>query len=112
MTADGRMALRKEEEVFADLAELCTSDGYVHAIAYLSFRDNFVPYSSELTTKDLEPLFSPKRLIRTEIATLIGLLVRQPISYVLPSPGTLQHYIERTEALLEELHRVLIEPRI
>jgi len=68
-----------------------------------------VGYADELTAKDLSHFSSMKRLIRTEISTLIGLMIQGDISYALPTPEVLQAYLERTETLLEELHKALSE---
>lgn len=100
--------MREEQEIFDDLGQICTSPGYVHAIAYLCFRDNVVPYSAEMTAQDVQHLFSKTRLIRSEISTLIGLLVKEDVSYALPSPADIQSYITETENLLEELHRAML----
>jgi hypothetical protein len=98
---------REEHAVFQDLETLCRRPGYVHAIAHFCFRDNLVLYEGELRPDDMEGLYGDKRLVRTEIATLIGLLVKQPIDVSLPDPEQMQGYIERTEALLHELHLAL-----
>ena len=55
-------------------------------------------------------LFSESRLIRTEVTTLIGLMMGTPIDFTLPAPKTVLSYIERSEALLKELHQVILEP--
>jgi hypothetical protein len=101
------LLMKDEKEIFADLSALCRSPGYVHAIAYLYFRDNMVGYSDEMTAKDMLHLFSMTRLVRTEISTLIGLMIQGEISYALPTPDVLQQYIEQTDALLQEMHKVL-----
>lgn len=44
------------------------------------------------------------------MATLIGLMLKQPISYVLPTPEVIQGLIDRTEALLRELHEAILRP--
>jgi len=98
---------RSEAEVFDDLRTLCTSPGYVHAIAYLCWRDNIIPIGEELRAEDLAKLSSPVRLIRTEISTLIGLLASAPIDFNLPSPDQLQRYVEKSDRLLAELHDAL-----
>jgi hypothetical protein len=67
---------RSEEEIFDELELLCGSPGYVHALAFLCFRDNMVGFGDALTLEDIQEMFSPDRLIRTEISTLFGLLVR------------------------------------
>jgi len=96
---------RSEQQIFDELGELCASAGYIHAIAFFSFRDQMVRYSGEMKPQDMQHLFSSSRLIRTEIATLIGLLVKQSIDDTLPDAETIQTMIRRTEELLEELHR-------
>ncbi len=73
---------RPESTVFAELAELCQSSGYAHAIAYFCWRDNIIRYDGEgLKPGDVEHMHSGERLVRTEISTLIGLMVRQPIDW-------------------------------
>ena len=73
-------AMRSEVEVFADLSELCRSDGYVHALAYLCFHNNIVGYSEELRPEDMARLLSTEGLIRTEISTLIGLMIQADVN--------------------------------
>jgi hypothetical protein len=102
---------RPEPEIFADLQALCTSPGYIHAIAYLSWRDNLIRYDGrKLVAKDLHYQHSHDKLIRTEIATLIGLLTQKPLDLALPEPMLLNNYVERTEALLRELHFSMQKP--
>lgn len=52
-------------------------------------------------------LFSMKRLIRTEISTLLGLMIQDDVVYTLPSPDVVHHYITQTETLLEEMHNAI-----
>ena len=96
---------RTEQEIFDELASLCVSPGYVHAIAHMCFRDNMVRYGDKLTADDMSQMFSDSRLIRTEISTLIGLMVRQPVDFNLPEPEAVEAYIEKSEALLHEIHQ-------
>jgi len=98
---------RPEVEVFADLAALCCQPGYVHAVAYLCFRDNLILYAGEMKETDLRKMSSPSKLIRTEINTLLGLMIRSDIDWMLPAPKTVKDYIDVTERLLEELHHCL-----
>ena len=56
---------------------------------------------------DLDRAFSPERLIRTEITTLIGLLLRAPIDYSVPDRAAMSGYLHQTEQLLQELHEAL-----
>ena len=98
---------RSEQEIFDELAGLCSSPGYAHAIAYLCFRDNTIRYSGEMKPEDMQHHFSRSRLIRTETSTLIGLMLKHPIDYTLPPPPVLEKYIDSTEALLEEIHHAM-----
>jgi hypothetical protein len=98
---------RKEKEIFTELEQLCSLPGFVHAIALFCYRDNLVRFGEELTPDDLQKLHSSERLIRTEVATLIGLLARKPIDYTLPEPTALQDYLDRSQALMDELHQAI-----
>ena len=97
--------MRSEHEIFDDLAALCRSQGYIHAIASIFIRDNFVFFKDEMNAEDMANLHSERRLIRTEVTTLIGLMMRAPIDFNLPTPRIISDYIWQTEALLEELHQ-------
>jgi hypothetical protein len=98
-------AQRKEQEIFNDLAKLCAEPGFAHAIAYFCFRDDIVRYKDTLKPKDLQNLYGMERLIGTEIATIVGLLIKGPLDLTLPPPDSLQSQIQRTQALLLELHQ-------
>ncbi|MFJ4288773.1 SEC-C metal-binding domain-containing protein [Cupriavidus sp. NPDC089707] len=56
---------------------------------------------------DLRKMYSPSRLIRTEINTLLGLMIKAEIDWTLPAPTTLQTYVDESERLLSELHDCL-----
>ena len=102
--------MRSEQPIFDDLASLCVSPGYIHALAAVCFWDNAVIFTGELSVEDTSHLFSKSRLIRTEITTLMGLMMRAPIDFSLPDPEVLSAYIEQTRTLLEELHRAILAP--
>lgn len=102
--------VRKESEIFLELAEICTSPGYVHAIAYLCFRDNTIKYTQKLTREDVLQQFSMDRLVRTEISTLIGLACKEHLNTELPSPDVIQRYIDTTDILLKEIHMSMMQP--
>jgi SEC-C motif len=101
--------VRTEQEIFDGLANLCTSPGYVHAIAFFCFRDTIVRYQDEMTVEDMRNLYSPERLVRTEISTLIGLMIKAKPDYALPKHEITDRYISRTQELLEEMHRVMMQ---
>ena len=103
----GEEAMRSERQIFDELTALCLSPGYAHAIGYLCFRDNIVQFSGEMTADDLSHMSSMQRLSRAEISTLVGLMVKAPIDYTMPTPQVMQDYIARSDELLAELHQVL-----
>jgi hypothetical protein len=102
--------VRTEGEVFKELESLCHSSGYIHAIAYLCFRDNTIKYTDNVKFEDILQQFSMERLLRTEISTLIGLACKKGIDETLPSSDLLQDYISRTDSLLQELHHSIMPP--
>ena len=104
---------RSETEIFEELRRLCCSPGFIHAIAYFCWRDNLILYSGkQVTEKDVQYQYSHEKLLRTEISTLIGLLVKEEIDVRMPKPGILQSYIDQSEALLYEMHMSLTKPWI
>ena len=76
---------RSEQAIFDELAKVCSSPGYIHAIAYLCFRDNMIRYSGEMKPEGMQHMFSEDRLIRTETSTIIGLLIKNDIDLGVPA---------------------------
>jgi len=102
---------RDEIDIFNELQQLCNSPGYIHAIAYFCWRDNLIRFSGDkITEDDLQHTYAPDKLIRSEISTLIGLMVKGNLNTKLPEPATLQSYIDNSEALLHEMHMSLQKP--
>ncbi|KGR93105.1 SEC-C motif family protein [Burkholderia sp. ABCPW 111] len=99
-----RGCARSEQDVLADLLALCTKPGYIHAVAHLCFRDNMLTYEDRVTEADLQDRFDPSRLLRTEINTLIGLMLKAPSDWTLPNPKVLDEYVAASDRLLRELH--------
>jgi hypothetical protein len=102
--------VRSEAAVFDDLAALARQPGYVHAIAQICYRDNFIAYRKEMKPADLQKLFSQNRLIRTEITTILGLLIRDAIDFSVPTEHAIKTYVDRTDDLLKELHDAIGAP--
>jgi hypothetical protein len=103
---------RSEQEVFDDLDVLCGSPGYIHALAYLSLRDNLIPYDGHMTSEVMAASYAPERTVRTEFSTLMGLMLKHPIDFSLPAPLDMQALIEKTESLLKELHACFNQPML
>ncbi|MEV9526343.1 SEC-C metal-binding domain-containing protein [Aliarcobacter butzleri] len=101
---------KQEQDIFDELAQLCISSGYIHAIAFLCFSNNIVMFEDEPTAYNLAKIYSNERLIRTEISTLVGLMLKKEVDYTIPKPIILQKYIEDTYRLLKELHQAIIAP--
>ena len=103
---------RTVQEVFDDLESLCSSPGYIHALAYISSRDNLISYDGELTGEAMAASYAPERTIRTEFSTLLGLMLKHPVDFSLPAPLQMQELIDKTHSLLGELHACLNQPML
>jgi hypothetical protein len=101
---------RPEQDIFNDLAELCVTPGFVHVLAWMSLRDNYVAFDGVMDGDALAASYAPGRTVRTEFSTLLGLMIRQPISLSEPTSTEVQALFDRTSALLEELHHRLGRP--
>mgnify|MGYP001792410801 CR=1 FL=1 len=97
-------AIRSEKEIFSELSVLCASPGFIHVIAYLSWRDNIFKFSDDLEVEDVVSQPLSESLCRNEISTLIGLTLRQEIDFTLPKPEVMQSMIDEADALFNELH--------
>lgn len=101
---------REESQILEDLATLAGSPGYVNAIAYICYRDSVIHIKGKLKPSDMDRLFSRKRLIRTELMTLIGLMAKQPLDLSQQPTDVIEGYIKRTDALMQELHNSMSYP--
>lgn len=99
---------RDEDTVFSELAALCTTPGFVHTLAALCYRDNFIGYYGELKNDDMRALHSHGTLTRTEIATLIGLFVQGTPSAVFLSAEVMKAQVMRVDELMAELHEAIV----
>ena len=106
------MTERTEADIFSDLELLCSSKGYVHVIAFFYFMSNVVGFSDTLKPNDLTRLYSNDRLTRNELSTLIGLLYKNEIDLSILKFDEMLHLVEKTELLLEEIHKSMIGPMI
>ncbi|MGX7874190.1 SEC-C domain-containing protein [Mesorhizobium sp. ORM6] len=101
---------REEQIIFEELREIAKSPGFAHAIAYICFRDNVYTYTDQISIADINRKNRSEELTRTEISTLIGLLIQGEMDIRHPGPQLIQFYIDRSGALLYELHMALMEP--
>lgn len=101
---------REESYILEELATLAASAGYVHAVAHICHRDNFIYIKDMLKPSDMDWMFGRERLIRTEVTTLIGLMAKKPLDLSLQPSDVVRSYVERTDALMQELHNAMSYP--
>ena len=101
--------MRFESEIFDDLAALCRSKGYIHAVAAICAHENIFVFEGRARTEDMVTMFSNSSLIRTEIMTLIGLMMKSRIDFIAPPPETVTYYVQHSYELLKELHNIMKE---
>ena len=98
---------RSEEPIFADLKELCRAPGYIHALAAICVRNDWIAAAGSLTADAFSHLYSGSHLIRLEVSALTYLLAQRPIDYSCPPIRVVQDYVQRTHSLLKELHSAI-----
>ena len=102
---------RDEAKIFEDLQKLCRSPGYIHAIAFFCWRDNLIHSAGDhITEDDIKHQYYQEKLLRSEISTLIGLMVKGDMDINVPELSVLQNYLNLSEALLHEMHMSLQKP--
>jgi hypothetical protein len=104
--------IREESEILEDLRLLCRTDGYIHVLCYLSFKDNFIVFLEHLRPEDVTASYGHDRTIRTELATLIGLTLQNPISFSEISDEAVLSLASTTLKLLSELHQSFNKPML
>jgi hypothetical protein len=103
-------AQRSETEIFSDLEQLCGSVGYIHVFAAFVFQNTFVRFADTLKGEDFHESHGEDHLIRTELSTLLGLMVKRKIDFTIPTTEEISRLGERTLQLLKELHFSLSGP--
>lgn len=101
---------RPEREIFEELGTLVASPGFANVIAALCARDNFTWYRDEMHVEDVAHLYSRSRLIRIEMFTMIGLMMRSDPDLAALAPDDPRELAERAERLLSELHDSMNQP--
>jgi hypothetical protein len=102
--------MQSETEIFSELEELCGSAGYIHLYADLVFRNSFVRFAEGIKGEDFHESFGRDHLIRTELTTLLGMILKQTIDFTIPAADRMAELGTRTLTLLEELHTSLAGP--
>ena len=100
---------REEVSIFGDLAEICARPGFIHAVAAFCMRDNVWGFDGRLKAEDVLRRRG-RELIRSEISTLAGLMLKGSLDQTFPGPAAIQEMMDGAERLLEELHQSMIVP--
>src|ERR1035438_8104853 len=103
-------AARPEARIFADLEQLCRTPGYIHVFAALVVQNTFVRFTEGSKGEDFHETFDKDHLIRTELSTLLGLMIKQAIDFTVPTQEQISQLGSQTLGLLEELHHSLAGP--
>ncbi|HHQ6630410.1 TPA: YecA family protein [Serratia fonticola] len=101
------MIKQSEAEVFYELESLCTSYGFIHVLAFLTCVNNVTLYDGELSSKEMEYLYSKGRLIRTEISTIAGLLLKGNVDTTYPGELELSRLVKDANSSLTKLHNAM-----
>jgi hypothetical protein len=95
---------KNESEVFADLIRLCSSNGFIHILSYITVRDCLIFSQGELDTPDFGHWYSNNKLLRTEISTLQGLMLKTIIKCDAPEEVKFIDMINSVDLLMQDLH--------
>ncbi|MFS1960090.1 YecA family protein [Vibrio lentus] len=96
-----------EKAAFLKLEELCSRDGFIHVLSYLSRRDCTFGYQGGVSGENLGHFYSPDRLIRTELSVLHGLILKAGSTTVNISDDKVRDWCLEAEGLLLEIHEAL-----
>jgi len=99
-------------EVFADLRDLAQSDGALHEISGLVYRDWVITYDQRdgRVLNDPEFRWSTSRLNKNELMLLVGLLVQSPSDRTYSTALPESDFKVQVDSLLRELHdRILVD---
>ncbi|MVE97888.1 prepilin peptidase, partial [Vibrio cholerae] len=98
-----------EQDVFSQLEEICKSNGYIYAVASLCFRDNFLVTSpGRSIAENFSHWFSKNKLCKNEINTLLGLMVKKPLTKLAITQEEIDKLANDSDSLLEELHNSML----
>ncbi|MFY0677870.1 MAG: SEC-C domain-containing protein [Neptuniibacter sp.] len=95
---------RPEQDVFDELEVLSKSPGFIHVIARFSLRDHAISFDEELTYDSVAHQHSQSALLRTEISTLISLMLKGNRWLEEVSHEEVLLLFKQTQSLLHDLH--------
>jgi len=100
---------RSQEEIFADLRALAQSDGALHGISAIVYRDWIVGYDlkDKCVTGDPMRRWSSDKLNKNELMLLIGLLVQASGDNTYSIDAYSSDFLSRADGLLREFHDLI-----
>lgn len=105
-----QIKLRSIAEIFEDLQELAQSDGALHSISRLIYRDHFVVVDMQegCVVDKPENRWSTSKLNKNEMLLLLGLMVQSSTDHTYVAPSNSDDFLARADALFGELHSRLL----
>jgi hypothetical protein len=95
---------KSEAEVIDDLITLCSSNGFIHVLSYITARDCLILSQGELDKQDFGHWYSNNKLLRTEISTLHGLMLKSKIECEVPEELEFINMVNSVDQLMQDLH--------
>ena len=108
----GRAALRAISEIFQELRALSHTDGALHEISGIIYRDWIVTVDIQegRVVDDPEYRWSTSKLNKNELMLLVGLMVQSTSDRTYSVLSSNDSFVERADQLLREFHdRVLVD---
>lgn len=102
---------RSQAEIFSDLRALAQTDGALHEISALVYRDGVISYDPKTgrRTDAPERRWSTDKLNKNELMMLVGLLVQSPNDRTFSIVDPASDFIARADALLREFHDLVVD---
>ncbi len=101
--------MTNEQSKFAELEELCKREGFIHAYSYLCYRDCTIGFQGGLKSEDLSHLTSSERLIKTELSTLHGLMLKSGYDTKEIGSEELAELVDSADRILKDIHGAIKE---
>ncbi|WP_318515894.1 NERD domain-containing protein [Photobacterium leiognathi] len=96
--------IKDEAELLEELKTLCSKPGFIHAFTYLCRRDGTVSFVGGIKYEDLLKFYGNERLIRTELSTLHGLMLKSGYNTAPIDSKLIEEYANSAESILEKIH--------
>ncbi|MGR9373871.1 nuclease-related domain-containing protein [Rhizobium leguminosarum] len=111
LAGSARPEPRSAQEIFEDIRALAQSDGALHAISSLLYRDWIVTVDlhEAKVVDDPEARWSTSKLNKNELLLLLGLMVQAPTNSTHSVIALNESFIASADSLLREFHDRLIK---